>query len=272
MKSLILLVGVCAALALAKPQVYDVSTLSEASDRIVNGHNSSRGQFPHQVLIYISLGENRTARCGGSLLCDQWIITAAHCTHGGVAFEVHLGAHRLGDINEEGRVIRTSADSFVHPNYFPALLLNDVALLRLHERVTFSDLIRPIRLARRGNYYHDLVAIGSGFGVVNSANRDAPSILQWAQFNTVNNLECARLFGNYVGALVLRPSVICGVGVRQASGCFGDSGGPLITEDGFLIGVAGFVSNHGCDAGYPTAFARVGFFLDWISEVTGVPL
>jgi len=274
MKTTAVLIGVLAVLALvnAKANMLDVSNLSDMSTRIVNGFNSTRGQFPHQVLILITLGENQTSLCGGSLISNLWVVTAAHCTVSGVSFQIHLGAHSLRNFQEEGRVIQTvnASNSFVHPEYFPQFLVNDIALLRLNKPVEFSDTIQPVSLTERGNYHHGVTAVASGFGVLNTTNSNVASYLKWTQFDTVNNFKCAQLFGDLVSVLVLRPSILCAVGRRQSSVCFGDSGGPLITEDGVLIGVTSFVSGKGCHLGYPTGFTRVSYYLDFIFVITGI--
>lgn len=268
MKTIGILISVFCVFALANANLFGIKSLSDISTRIVNGFNSTRGQFPHQALLIITLPENQTSLCGGSLLFDRWVVTAAHCTINAVSFQVHLGAHNLRNFHEAGRVIQTTNQSFTHPGYYPALLLNDIALIRLDEAVQPSEHIQPISLPIYTNYYHDLTAIASGFGVQNTTGHVAP-VLQWAPFETVNNYRCAQLFGDLVAALVLRPSILCAVGREQSSVCFGDSGGPLITEDGLLIGVTSFVSGRGCHLGYPSAFTRVTYYLDWIRYVTG---
>jgi len=53
----------------------------------------------------------------------------------------------------------------------------------------------------------------------------------------------------------------------------GDSGGALVINNGITytqIGVVSFVSNAGCASGYPSGYARVTSFLDWIHSNIGV--
>jgi len=53
----------------------------------------------------------------------------------------------------------------------------------------------------------------------------------------------------------------------------GDSGGALVVQNGnsfTQIGVVSFVSSLGCASGYPSGYARVTSFLDWIRSNTGL--
>jgi len=53
----------------------------------------------------------------------------------------------------------------------------------------------------------------------------------------------------------------------------GDSGGALVVQSGGTytqIGVVSFVSSLGCASGYPSGYARVTSFRDWIQQNAGV--
>lgn len=267
-----LLIVTLFAFALAESEISSSSGSSEESTRIFNGFNSTRGQFSHQALLLISLEKHRSTVCGGSLISNHWILTAASCVYQIRSIEVHLGAFKTNHFREEGRIIRYAYPSSitVYPYYVSDLALNDIALLRLEEPVEFSDNIQPIALPKSGEYYHDAQAIASGFGLQNTTEVYAAPILQWAPFSTINNLRCAGFFNNIVSTMVLRPSILCAIGLRNASVCLGDGGGPLINRERVLIGITSFVSTSGCHLGYPSTFTRVTYFLEWIGEVTGI--
>lgn len=263
MKGLLLILSVVTCVALANANDIDLST------RIVNGRNSTRGQFPYQALLFFPRPSGGEGFCGGTLISDRWILTAGHCVDGIETFEVHLGALVTDNLNEPGRIVVRTNTSISHPLYFhPTFIWNDIALLRLNEPVQFSDTIQPVRLPQQHSWFHGIRVVASGFGLQNTSAPSMAPILQWANMTTIDNAECYRTFG----VLVARLSVICTVGNERESACNGDSGGPLTNEDGVLVGLTSFGSAAGCHHGYPSVFTRVTHYLGWIRRNTGLDL
>lgn len=62
----------------------DIVFLNDSFSRIVGGQPARAGQFPYQVALYLfkSFTSNLASKCGGSLISQRWIVTAAHCTTG----------------------------------------------------------------------------------------------------------------------------------------------------------------------------------------------
>lgn len=238
--------------------------------RIVNGQPSDPGQFPYQALLFWDRTHDWTY-CGGSLISDQWILSAAHCFNDVQSpIEVHLGALKTLDRNEEGRVIQNTTTIIIHPDYDARVLRNDIALLRLDKPVTFSDTIQPVLLPKStGNRFQGIDAIASGFGFQNTTTSSTTPILQWTTLHTISNFRCLFYYWfEWVG----RESVLCTRGGVKQSICYGDSGGPLVTEDGFQIGVSSFLPEEGCHLQKPSVFTRVTSYMPWIREVTGLEL
>lgn len=240
------------------------NTDGDRATKIVSGFNSTRGQFPHHVLFFYPPIFNANF-CGGVLISSNHVLTAAHCVaHGQHSFTIHLGALTADDLSEEGRVIRRTNTSYVHPYYAPAAsVLNDIAILYFDEPVEFSDIISPIRLPPPEERFDGVPAILSGFGARNSSKVATSPILQWTHLYTIGMLRCTR----DLGPLAVRPSVICANGKGGEAACFGDSGSPLISKDGVLIGLTSF--GRSCDGGHPTVFTRVTSFLKWIQTIVG---
>ncbi|XP_073838561.1 jonah 74E [Musca autumnalis] len=252
----------------------------QITGRIAGGHLAEENQFPYQAGLNIETSPGKFTWCGGSLISNQWILTAAHCveryvgsilevTTAGVI--VYLGSvHRL----QPKQTYRVALnDIHIHENYKSASLENDIALLRLPARVTLSDAIHPITLPKLfalHSEYEYREAIASGWGRENDVSSNISSHLKYVIRYTLTNAECQFVYGNSV-----RSSNICIDTTGGHSTCSGDSGGPLVIHDdgvgGFMqIGLTSFGKSSGCTKEYPAVFTRLTSYLEWIYMTSGV--
>lgn len=251
--------------------VFPEDARSSQSSRIVSGWPASVGQFPHQVRSITRISATQSSVCGASILSETVVLTAAHCTLGHTTFELGFGSV---DFNNPAVSITTS-HKIEHAGYNPSNLNNDVSLLILPTRLTFTRNIAPIKLPRysqRSTSFANQKATVSGHGRTSDTST-VSSRLMYVHTRVITNSECARHYGTQI----IRDFTICTVGwdnARQQT-CQGDSGGPLITYDNslgenILIGVVSFVSGRGCEARIPAGFVRVTHYLDWIQANTGL--
>ncbi|TDG49312.1 hypothetical protein AWZ03_004180 [Drosophila navojoa] len=227
--------------------------------RIIGGQFASPGQFPHQV----SLQLRGRHHCGGSLISDTMIVTAAHCTIGQSPSQMKavVGTTDLAAGNGQTLDI---AQLIIHPQYNPQTQDFDMSLIRLSSPVRLGGAVQTIQLADAdANYAADTLATISGFGAINQ-NLQLPNRLKFAQVQL-----WSRDFCNAQNIPGLTDRMVCaGHPSGQVSSCQGDSGGPL-TVDGKLFGVVSW--GFGCGAkGRPAMYTYVGALRSWIKQTANV--
>lgn len=248
--------------------VYTVSYVKTDSveSRIYDGLTAVSGQFPHQVLLFITCSGGKYM-CGGTLLNNRWVLTAAHCARGASNIQVHVGATKYDDVTEKDRQVHNAVQRIiVHSAYTPEVAANDLALVELIRPVLFGPTVHPAVLPEP-----DLVlnrneeVLVSGWGKIKSGETHSER-LQFARLIVVSNAICRPLYNPFV----VRDSTLCAHGLNRQSVCNGDSGGPMVlARDGrTLVGVTSFGHVRGCHTGMPTGFVRVTSFLPWIRYST----
>ena len=111
--------------------------------KIVGGTVAIPNSWPWQVAI---MRGGRYGGCRGSLINEEWIVTAAHCDPRGLqstrGLSINLGDHNINTGND-GATNIASAVWISHPNYDPRTFDNDIALIKLITPVRLSNRIHP---------------------------------------------------------------------------------------------------------------------------------
>merc|ERR1712038_1546586 len=82
-----------------------------SKDRIVGGFEAQENQWPWQVALFI----DNAWFCGGSIISENYVMTAAHCADGASYFDIMAGAHNVRESSEPNRVEVTSYNGWTHP-------------------------------------------------------------------------------------------------------------------------------------------------------------
>ncbi|XP_047019143.1 brachyurin-like [Helicoverpa zea] len=237
------------------------------SGRIVGGAIAPISAHPYLAGLLIDIvGFSSPSACGGSLLSQNRVLTAAHCWFDGFN-QVHRITVVLGSQFLFHGGVRVPASAIaVFPTYDWRTFANDIAMLYLPVQVPLAFDIQPIALPSGPLLHMDYTnqtVIAAGYGRYSDVTNPTTNTMARNVELEVIPLQTCRSF---YGDLVL-DSNICTNGYGQVGICQGDSGGPLtmnVQGQQVLIGVSSFVARDGCELGYPSAFARVGSYIDWI--------
>lgn len=234
--------------------------------------NSEFGEYPWQAAILKKDPKESVYVCGGTLIDNNHIITAAHCvkTYSGFDLRVRLGGKfgtpRMSeqcklklflfllitewDVNHDVEfypyVERDVISVHVHPEYYAGTLDNDLAILKLNQPVDFSGTphISPACLPDKFTDFTRQRCWTTGWGKDNWDYGKYQNILKEVDVPIIdqntcqNQLRQTRLGYNYA----LNPGFICAGGEEGKDACKGDGGGPLVCERNGVWQVAGIVS------------------------------
>jgi len=248
--------------------------LAKRATRIVGGQITEVNEYPWQVGL-VRPGLN-SVWCGGAIISDQWILTAAHCVKQG--FQVLLGEHDYTDSTETDSIRSDISEVVIHPRYDESTTDYDFSLVKLSEPVDFSQHphIRPICLpADDSETYADFDAIVTGWGTTSSGGSTSAKLRE-VVVQVLSNEQCRKT--EYASSEITDQMLCAGVDKGGKDACQGDSGGPLITSGGGDGTTPGQNYEHigvvswgiGCAlADYPGIYARTTTQLSWIDSITG---
>ncbi|XP_054715404.1 venom peptide isomerase heavy chain-like [Uloborus diversus] len=246
-------------------------------DKIVGGRDARHGQYPWMISL-----QKRDARgnffheCGGSILNENWILTAAHCVPNYKEpenYNVFVGLHKQTE-KEDPHVQRLKVSHiYVHEGFNWTTARDDVALLKM---------AAPIDIDGSDGYANGIclpeddrdpevyaTAIGWGYRGRGSPATDA---LQQVVLPIVNRQKCNKIYEKYTLSIdgYITEKMIC-AGTKGRGVCNQDSGSPLFVTSSSgvstIYGIASFGVGCGEDDDTPMVFLKVAPYINWIRDI-----
>ncbi|XP_007522363.1 serine protease 1 [Erinaceus europaeus] len=220
-------------------------------DKIVGGYTCQKNSVPYQVSL-----NSGYHFCGGSLINDQWVVSAAHCYKSRI--QVRLGEHNI-DVIEGSEQFINSAKVIRHPKYSASTIDNDIMLIKLNTPATLSARVSAISLPRSCAAAGTQCLI-SGWGNTMSNGYNYPELLQCLNAPILSDSVCRNA---YPGEIT--NNMIC-LGYLEGGkdSCQGDSGGPVVCN-GELQGIVSW--GYGCALkGKPGVYTKVCNYVSWIQQ------
>eukprot|EP00063_Salmo_salar_P013933 XP_013988768.1 PREDICTED: granzyme K-like [Salmo salar] len=248
--------------ALLIASVWKLAACSEVT--IVGGHEVK----PHSRPWMVSLQVKNNHVCGGTLIRDQWVLTAAHCK--GVFgeskkfVEAVLGAHSLTSSKNTQRV--GIEEYYVPGTYSDRTKEDDIMLIKLKMKVKINS--KAVKVKEVSKSGKDL-QVGTqchvtGWGVVSATGSMPSDTLQGAEVDILDRKLCDCFYNR--NPVITQDMLCASNNKRQADACKGDSGGPLECKKAFVGLVSGGL---GCGnpkkPGVYTRFSKR--HLDWIHKI-----
>jgi len=252
------------------------STLTaSAQQKVVGGVDVDIKDYPWQIALTSS--PTGSGFCGGSIIGDSWVLTAAHCVNGDSPSGLYIRAGASASFASGGDSYSVN-QIIVHPDYSGNSF--DFALVEINGEFAYNSNVQKIDLIDANEIAAGVQAGGvmatiTGWGTTSSGGSLA-SVLQMVEAPIVeNDVACGSATDSNGNAgqypcTSLDESMICAGDLINGGedACQGDSGGPLVVRSAdnskwLLIGATSW--GYGCaDVIYPGVWSKVSYVLDWI--------
>ncbi|KAI4498839.1 hypothetical protein M0802_006014 [Mischocyttarus mexicanus] len=233
----------------------------KSGTRIVGGRPADPREWPWMAAL---LRKDAVQYCGGVLITDRHVLTAAHCVRNFKPREirVRLGEYDFTRIDETGELDFAVVEIRVHWNFDSTTYENDIAIIKIHRPTSFNSYIWPICLPPIDQTFENKTAFVTGWGSQYYGGL-ASTVLMEVAVPIWPQEMCTRSFVQRV----TRATMCAGAYEGGRDACQGDSGGPLVHQLGngrwVNIGIVSWGIRCG-EPRNPGIYTRVNFYLDWI--------
>ncbi|XP_064075960.1 serine protease snake-like [Vanessa tameamea] len=243
---------------------------------IIGGTDASYGEFPHMALLGYD-SPNNEWQCGGSIISDRFILTAAHCTssrNGGNVTKVRIGFFRISQTIQRDELYYVS-EIHKHPNYKSPYSYHDIALLKTDRKMILNRYRVPACL-HDGSLINDDTVTVTGWGATD-AHSGKTDTLQKVALDKFSDEECGPLYSskrvrNMPRGYESTTQTCYGDRVTGKDSSKGDSGGPaqISHPDLYCMYLVTAIVSHGKTlgvAGHPGIYTRIAPYLSWIESI-----
>ncbi|KAL7307102.1 hypothetical protein TKK_0000834 [Trichogramma kaykai] len=258
----------------------------------------SKSWFPSFLVGWIPTWFASDFFCGASIINQRYLLTAAHCIFEKLfanelrqlificlfvfsyscrenseqwqQTDVVVGTNLVGQAN----ATIYQVDRFIIHGDFISLDssrwdrgINDIALVRVTKDIVYNEYVQPIRLAAKDHKLHEgsIVTI-TGWGKLSNTYEGSSKSLQMISRKVSNFRECKKQW-MYMHEIPLDDGILCTVDILptdQGGICKGDSGSPLVDENGIQVGIATISDGCGLTHIVPEGYTKVSHYADWI--------
>ncbi|XP_071536861.1 transmembrane protease serine 9-like [Panulirus ornatus] len=251
---------------MSQPMSRGCGLISEAhSTRIVGGKPANPKEWPWIA----ALMRNETSKyCGGVLVTNQHVLTAAHCVRGfdKNTISVRLGEYDFARVNDSAHRDFAVKDIKEHEGYDTTTYANDIALITLDRTTTFTDDIWPICLPDEDDAFDGQLGHVIGWGTIYYGG-PVSDVLMEVTVPVWKNTECDTVYEQDI----TEKQICAGDRAGGKDSCQGDSGGPLMLQQGpqnrwAVVGVVSW-GIRCADPENPGVYTRVSKYRDWIRNI-----
>ncbi len=264
--------------------------LAADTNMVVGGKPVPPDKYPWQVRLYESM-DDTVGFCGGSIIADQWVLTAAHCLVDVTdPNDVVVG---YGSTDREKTTKVAAAAIFVDKAYLAGQKA-DLALIKLKapipnaRSIGVADPAADKDLLPDGaavtvigwgatwdtaafdGFMHDIKANRSTRKLFSSRQINAPQLLHEVEIKVIDPQSCKATYQalNYPDWSIGETEICATDPEGGKDSCYGDSGGPLVVpahnSAGYVqVGIVSWGPQCG-NPMYPGVYTRVSSFTDWI--------
>ncbi|XP_068127851.1 granzyme A-like isoform X2 [Hyperolius riggenbachi] len=228
---------------------------------IIGGSEAIPHSWP--FIAYISTpGNHGPELCGGTLINQSWVLTAAHCTIKDTT-TIKLGLHSLSKEDEFVQTFQVS-NWHRHPHYNRVTFDNDVQLVQLSGKAKLTTGVKPRKLPTTfSDVEPGTICESAGWGITSNDSNSGSDKLLEVNLPAISREKCAAMWKLHK----ITKNMMCTLdALGGKTTCNGDSGGPLICQ-GQLRGVVSFGPKNNCgNAEYPPGFAFLNEnIVNWIT-------